>query len=93
MTKHMKNWLQEDEDLIATLEEGGYQSIENEVDEIQRYTQIFRESGDKVKRVNIRMTERDAEKAQAVAMREGIPFSTLLTNILHLYFTGNLKEA
>lgn len=93
MTKHTKNLLKEDEDLIAALETVGYQSIKNETAEIQRYTQIFRESGEKIKRVNIRMTARDVEKAQAVAMREGIPYSTLLTSILHQYFTGRLKEA
>ena len=37
----------------------------------------------KVKRVNIRMTEWDVEKAQALAMRQGIPYATLLTSILH----------
>lgn len=93
MTKDVKHWLKEDDDLIVTLEKEGYQSIDNEAEEIQRYTQMFQESGDKVKRVNIRMTTRDVEKAQAVAMREGIPYSTLLTKILHQYFTGHLKEA
>jgi predicted DNA binding CopG/RHH family protein len=93
MIKHKNNLLKEDEDLIEALEKDGYHSINNEAEEIQRYTKIFRDSGEKVKRVNIRMTSRDVEKAQAVAMREGIPYSTLLTNILHQYFTGRLKEA
>ena len=38
------------------------------------------------------MTEWDVEKAQALAMRQGIPYATLLTSILHQYFTGALKE-
>ena len=93
MIKHKNNLIKEDEDLIEALEKDGYHSINNEAEEIQRYTKIFRDSVEKVKRVNIRMTSRDVEKAQAVAMREGIPYSTLLTNILHQYFTGRLKEA
>lgn len=82
----------DDSDLINTLETDGYLSIENEPEEIRRYIDIFKESGNKVKRVNIRMTERDVEKAQSLALREGIPYATLLTNILHKYLTGRLKE-
>ena len=81
----------EDKEMILALESGGYEAIENENSEIQRYTTIFREKGNKIKRVNIRMTEWDVEKAQALAMRQGIPYATLLTSILHQYFTGKLK--
>jgi predicted DNA binding CopG/RHH family protein len=79
-------------EMISALESGGYESLENERAEIQRYAEIFRESGNKVKRVNIRMTEWDVEKAQAMAMRQGLPYATLLTSILHKYFSGALKE-
>jgi predicted DNA binding CopG/RHH family protein len=83
----------DDKEMISGLESGGYEAIENERTEIQRYAKIFQESGNKVKRVNIRMTEWDVEKAQALAMRQGIPYATLLTSILHQYFTGKLKES
>ena len=92
MSKNKSLILNEEEGMIAALETGGYESIEDEAAEIQRYTNIFREGGAKVKRVNIRMTTRDVEKAQAIALREGIPYATLLTSILHQYFTGQLKK-
>jgi predicted DNA binding CopG/RHH family protein len=41
----------------------------------------YRVQHNKVKRVNIRMTRWDMEKAQALAMREGIPYATLLTRV------------
>ena len=82
----------DDQEMITSLESGGYEIIENENTEIQRYAKIFQESGNKIKRVNIRMTEWDVEKAQVLAMRQGIPYATLLTSILHRYFTGKLKE-
>ena len=91
MSKKIDLLLDEENEMIAALEAGGYESIPNAAEEVQRYTKIFREGGKKVKRVNIRMTTRDVEKAQAVALREGIPYATLLTNILHQYFTGRLK--
>ena len=73
--------------MISALESGGYEPVENEEAAIRRYTKIFKESGKKVKRINIRMTVRDVEKAQAIAMRKGIPYATLLTSILHRYLT------
>ena len=82
----------DDKEMISGLESGGYDSIDNESTEIQRFAKIFQEKGNKSKRVNIRMTEWDVEKAQALAMRQGIPYATLLTSILHQYFTGALKE-
>jgi len=88
-----KTLIHKDDEMIAALESGGYEAVEDEASEIQRYTKIFRESGNKVKRVNIRMTEQDVEKAQAIALREGIPYATLLTNILHRYLTGRLKDS
>lgn len=91
MIKKKINILDEDQAMISALETSGYEPIENEDSEIRRFSKIFRESGTKIKRVNIRMTSRDVEKAQAIALREGIPYSTLLTNILHKYLTGRLK--
>ncbi|MDP3560334.1 MAG: hypothetical protein Q8R79_08325 [Legionellaceae bacterium] len=82
-----------DKEMISELESGGYEAIEHENAEIERYLKIFQENGNKVKRVNIRLTEWDIEKAQAMAMRQGIPYTTFLTSILHRYFTGQLKDS
>ena len=92
MSRQKSLALDKEAQMIAALEAGGYVSIDNEAAEVQRYTELFRENGAKVKRVNIRMTTRDVEKAQAIALREGVPYATLLTSILHQYFTGQLKK-
>lgn len=92
MNKTRKRVFDDEQAMISELEAGGYEAVSNETAEIERITKIFRENGTKVKRVNIRMTQRDVEKAQALAIREGIPYATLLTNILHRYLTGRLKE-
>lgn len=92
MSRQKSLALDKEAQMIAALEAGGYVSIDNEAAEVQRYTELFRENGAKVKRVNIRMTTRDVEKAQAIALREGVPYATLLTSILHQYFTGQLKQ-
>ncbi len=85
--------LDAEDEMMTALEAGGYVSVDNENAEVHRYTSIFRDNGAKIKRVNIRMTSRDVEKAQALALREGIPYATLLTSILHQYLTGRLNKS
>jgi predicted DNA binding CopG/RHH family protein len=92
MKKMQKRVLDDEQAMISHLEAGGYEPVSDETAEIERITKLFRENGTKVKRVNIRLTQRDVEKAQALAIREGIPYATLLTNVLHRYLTGRLKE-
>ncbi len=44
----------------------------------------------KDKRVNIRISSQDLELLQARALREGIPYQTLMSSILHKYVHGAL---
>ena len=45
-----------------------------------------------IKRVNIRISSQDLELLQARALREGIPYQTLMASILHKYVHGTLGE-
>jgi predicted DNA binding CopG/RHH family protein len=46
----------------------------------------------KDKRVNIRLSSKDLEELQVAAMRQGIPYQTLMASILHRYVHGSLTE-
>ncbi len=46
----------------------------------------------KDKRVNIRMSGRDLERLQEYALREGIPYQTLMSSILHKFVSGRFVE-
>ncbi len=43
--------------------------------------------------INIRVNERDIQKIQAIASRDGIPYQTLITSIIHRYAEGTLRRA
>ena len=43
--------------------------------------------------INIRVSERDIQKIQAIASRDGIPYQTLITSIIHRYAEGTLRRA
>ncbi|MCA0175105.1 MAG: hypothetical protein LCH73_02275 [Proteobacteria bacterium] len=61
-------------------------------DELERLRAAARATGLKDKRVNIRLTAADLQGLQARALREGMPYQTLMASVLHKYVTGHLRE-
>ena len=43
-------------------------------------------------RINIRLSSRDLRALQSRALREGIPYQTLVASVLHKYVEGQLVE-
>ena len=43
-------------------------------------------------RVSINISKRDFDELQKKAIREGIPYQTLISSILHKYVNGRLNE-
>jgi len=70
--------------------EGKIKSVPHVTEEIQRFKTIAQASSNKAKRVSLRMTEWDFNKAQEAALREGMPYQTLLASIVHKYLSGQL---
>lgn len=46
----------------------------------------------KDQRINMRLTSSDLHDLKAQALREGMPYQTLLSSIVHKYVTGQLVE-
>lgn len=51
-----------------------------------------RNTFNKNRRVNLRVTERGSNLAHARAREEGIPYQTLLPSVIHKYLSGRLVE-
>ena len=43
-------------------------------------------------RINIRLSSRDLRAIQSRALKEGIPYQTLVSSVLHKYVDGRLKK-
>ena len=54
--------------------------------------QAARNTFNKTRRVNLRVTELDFSRAHARAREEGIPYQTLLSSVIHKYLAGRLVE-
>jgi len=83
---------QEEQDILNAFEEGKLEPILNSKAEVARLTSLFKTAGNKTSRVSLRMNENDYLRAKEVAMQEGLPYQTLLSSILHKYFTGQFTE-
>ena len=77
---------------LLELDESGKISL-NPIDAIEKSTlmEAARETLQKDKRINIRMSGRDLLSLKRKANRFGIPYQTLISSILHQYVSGDLK--
>jgi predicted DNA binding CopG/RHH family protein len=82
----------DEQELLEAIESGQVQSLESSVEEIKKLKRSAKAYGTKVHRINIRLTDWDYEKTQEKALREGIPYTTLIASIVHKFFTGQLVE-
>lgn len=79
--------------VLQDFERGEFESIRNFMEEKQRLESAAKNTLKKDKRINIRLSSQDLEKLQKRALKEGIPYQTLISSTLHKFVTGRLKEA
>ena len=82
----------EELELLASYENEEWQSAQELKEEKTKYQAYARATFRKDKRINIRISEPDLLSLQKRAIREGIPYQTLVSSILHKYVTGTLVE-
>ena len=61
--------------------------------EIERYRSAARAVSRKDKRVNIRMSSADFQDLQIRAMKEGVPYQTLMASVLHKFVAKKLVDS
>jgi len=85
--------LQQDElELLASYEADEWQSAKKFSEQIEQYRGYARSTLRKDKRVNIRISEKDLLALQKRAVRQGIPYQTLISSVLHKYVNGGFTE-
>jgi predicted DNA binding CopG/RHH family protein len=85
--------LQLDElELLASYENDEWQTAKNIKEQKEQYRVYARAAFRKDQRINIRISEKDLLDLQKRAMREGIPYQTLIASVLHKYVSGTLAD-
>lgn len=87
-----KDLTNDEDEVLASYESDEWQSVKNAEAEIARYRQSARATFRKDKRLNIRISTKDLLDLQKRAIRDGIPYQTLISSVLHKYVSGSLIE-
>lgn len=81
----------EEKQLLKAVEAGEFESVLTK----KRRAELVAAAKDTVrkdKRINIRISNRDLKAVQLIASKEGIPYQTLVSSIIHKYISGSLKD-
>ncbi len=82
----------EERKILEYLESGRLESVEDRAEVLARHRAIAKGIFNKDARINIRQACRDLRALQARALREGIPYQTLIASVLHKYVDGQLVD-
>lgn len=82
----------EEKAVLDSVERGEWRTIPTFEKESDRYKKYARATFRKDKRINIRISERDLIKLQRRAVKEGLPYQTFISSILHKFITGQFIE-
>lgn len=76
---------EEEQQLLEEFERGEWKSVKNFPKLKKLYEAAARNTLNKTRNINIRLSERDLQKVRAKAAEEGIPYQTLVASVIHKY--------
>ena len=82
----------EEKEILEAFESGKLKKSKGQPQEIEKHRAAAGATFKKDARINIRLSSRDLRSLQARALREGIPYQTLVSSVLHKYIDGQLVE-
>jgi predicted DNA binding CopG/RHH family protein len=88
----MVNLGKEEKDLSRSVEKGEWRSVQNLEAEIKAAKSIADATVAKTQRMNVRIAERDLIALKVRALKEGMPYQTLVSSVIHKYLAGRLVE-
>jgi predicted DNA binding CopG/RHH family protein len=87
------NELEKEEwDILESVEGGEWRPVRERATEMARYQGYAASTLKKDRRINIRISSQDLLALQKRAVREGIPYQTLVSSVLHKFVSGQYEE-
>ncbi len=77
-------------ELLQAIEEGQLAATSGPIPDKTLFEAAARKTLAKSERLTIRLTKMDLQALKHCAAREGIPYHTLISSVLHKYVTGQL---
>ena len=82
----------EEAEILEAFESGQLKRAEGASETISEHQKISEATFKKDARINIRLSSRDLRALQARALKEGIPYQTLVSSVLHKFVDGQLVD-
>jgi predicted DNA binding CopG/RHH family protein len=82
----------EENEILEAFESSRLKRVKNADKEIAEHRRVAEETFKKDARINIRLSSRDLRALQARALKEGIPYQTLVSSVLHKFVDGQLVD-
>lgn len=85
-------YTQDEIELLDFIENEKPESVSQASLEIQRLQMSVKEKISKRRSINLRILENDLERIKAEAIKDGIPYQTLISSTIHKYVSGNFAK-
>jgi predicted DNA binding CopG/RHH family protein len=83
----------EEKEILESFEKGEWVPVANLSERKKALAEYARNTFKKDRRLNIRISERDLVELQRKAVKEGLPYQTYVSSIIHKFVNGTLVEA
>lgn len=80
----------EEKQIIRDYNAGEYKIVKNFDEEKRRHMDYAKATLEKNKTINIRISEKDLLKLKSLAIKEGMPYQTLIHSLLHKHINQNI---
>ncbi len=84
---------QEEQELIESIHRDDYQQPPDMAAEMREFSYLVDKTINKKKAISIRLLESDIQKIKAKAIREGIPYQTLISSLIHKYANDRVSSS
>ena len=81
-----------EEEILSAYEHGDIKPLPKKQADLGKYRAAASATFLKDKRVNVRLSTPDLMDIQVRALKEGMPYQTLIASVLHKYVTGHFTE-
>jgi predicted DNA binding CopG/RHH family protein len=82
----------EEKEILEAFENGQLKRARGASEKITEHQKLAEATFKKDARINIRLSSRDLRALQARALKEGIPYQTLVSSVLHKFVDGQLVD-
>lgn len=76
---------EEEEQIIKDFEDGKFVRVKDFEKQKKLFQEYARNTLNKTKNINLRLSERDLQKLKRKAIEEGLPYQTLAASVLHKF--------